>query len=119
MCVTSTVDPSVDRPLDAATELPAGFDPTDPDVMRAAVPHQELLTLRRTAPVSFIEQPEPSRAGFPDHAGYWALSRHADVAAVSKDQANFSTYLNGVIIRFAPDHGPRGRRADPLPAHQP
>jgi cholest-4-en-3-one 26-monooxygenase len=97
--VTSTVDPSVE----AAAELPAGFDPTDPDVMQEAVPHQELLTLRRTAPVFFVEQPEPSRAGFPDHAGYWALSRHADVAAVSKDQANFSAYLNGVIIRFAPD----------------
>jgi cholest-4-en-3-one 26-monooxygenase len=95
MCVTSTVDQSV--------ELPAGFDPTDPDVMQSAVPHPELLTLRRTAPVTFIEQPEPSRAGFPDHAGYWALTRHADVAAVSKDQANYSTYLNGVIIRFNPE----------------
>ena len=56
ICVTSTVDQPV--------ELPAGFDPTDPDVMQAAVPHQELLTLRRTAPVSFIEQPPdvPRRA---------------------------------------------------------
>ena len=84
-------------------ELPTGFDPTDPDVMQAGVPHQELLTLRRTAPVSFIEQPEPSRAGFPDHTGYWALSKHADVAAVSKDSTNFSAFQDGVIIRFAPD----------------
>jgi cholest-4-en-3-one 26-monooxygenase len=93
--VTSTVDQSV--------ELPAGFDPTDPDVMQAGVPHQELLTLRRTAPVSFIEQPEPSRAGFPDHKGYWALSKHADVAAVSKDSTNFSAFQDGVIIRFNPE----------------
>jgi cholest-4-en-3-one 26-monooxygenase len=80
-----------------------GFDPTDPDVMQEAVPHQQLLQLRRTAPVSFIEQDPGARAGFPEHTGYWALSKHAEVAAVSKDQANFSTFLDGVIIRFGPD----------------
>jgi cholest-4-en-3-one 26-monooxygenase len=81
----------------------AGFDPTDPDVMRTRMPHEELLTLRRTAPVTFIEQSPEARAGFPAHRGYWAVSKHADVAAISKDQANFSTNLDGVIIRFAPD----------------
>ena len=88
-----------------ATEvaLPVGFDPTDPDVMRERVPHDELLTLRRTAPVFFVEQEESARAGFPDHTGYWAVSKHEDVAAVSKDQTNFSTKENGVIIRFGPD----------------
>ena len=85
------------------TALPVAFDPTDPDVMRERVPHEELLALRKTAPVSWVEQDEAARAGFPDHTGYWALSKHADVAAVSKDQANFSTRENGVIIRFAPE----------------
>jgi cholest-4-en-3-one 26-monooxygenase len=80
-----------------------GFDPTDPDLMQAGVPHQELLTLRRTAPVSFIEQEPHARAGFPEHTGYWALSKHADVAAVSKDSTNFSAFQDGVIIRFGPD----------------
>ncbi|MCR6031058.1 cytochrome P450 [Nocardioides sp. zg-579] len=79
------------------------FDPTDPDVMAERLPHEELLALRRTSPVSWIAQDEAARAGFPDHEGYWALSRHADVAAVSKDQVNFSTRENGVIIRFAPE----------------
>jgi cholest-4-en-3-one 26-monooxygenase len=79
------------------------FDPTDPDVMQERVPHEELLTLRRTAPVSFVEQAPEARAGFPEHRGYWAVSKHADVAAISKDQANFSTNLDGVIIRFGPD----------------
>ena len=91
--MTSTAPPSV--------ELPAGFDPTDPDVMRERVPHQELLTLRRTAPVSFIEQAEHARAGYPDHTGYWALTKHADVAAVSKDQANFSP-IPSVIVAGCP-----------------
>jgi cholest-4-en-3-one 26-monooxygenase len=80
----------------------AGFDPTDPDLMLAGVPHEQLLAMRRTAPVSWVEQDEAARAGFPDTTGYWALSKHADVAAVSKDQANFSTNANGVIIRFGP-----------------
>ena len=71
--------------------------------MRERVPHEELLTLRRTAPVSFVEQAPEARAGFPEHRGYWAVSKHADVAAISKDQANFSTNLDGVIIRFGPD----------------
>ncbi|MFC5731416.1 MULTISPECIES: cytochrome P450 [Nocardioides] len=88
--------------VDADVEL-AGFDPTDPDLLRERMPHEELLALRRTAPVTWIEQPDPSaRAGFLD-TGFWALSKHAEVAAVSKNQADFSTYENGVIIRFAPD----------------
>ena len=92
--------------MTTAAEAPGSataFDPTDPDVMRERVPHEELLALRRTAPVSFVEQTETARAGFPDHRGYWAVSKHADVAAISKDQANFSTNLDGVIIRFGPD----------------
>jgi cholest-4-en-3-one 26-monooxygenase len=87
----------------AAEATGTGFDPTDPDVMRERVPHEELLTLRRTAPVSFVEQTPEARAGFPEHRGYWAVSKHADVAAISKDQANFSTNLDGVIIRFGPE----------------
>ena len=83
--------------------LPVGFDPTDPDILVERLPHDELLALRRTAPVSFVTQDEAARAGFPDHEGYWALSRHADVAAVSKDQTNFSTRENGVIIRYSPE----------------
>lgn len=81
----------------------APFDPTDPDVMAERVPHEEMRALRRTSPVSFVEQDEVARAGFPDHRGYWAISRHADVAAVSKNQTDFSTAANGVIMRFAPD----------------
>ena len=86
-----------------STEIPAGFDPTDPDINVERLPHDELLALRRTAPVHFVEQVEAARAGFPDHRGYWAVTRHADVAAVSKNQTDFSTRENGVIIRFAPE----------------
>ncbi len=89
--------------MTTATEIPVGFDPTDPDINVEGLPHKELLALRRTAPVHFVEQAAAARAGFPDHTGFWALSRHSDVAAVSKNQTDFSTRENGVIIRFAPE----------------
>lgn len=89
----------------------APFDPTDPDLMAERVPHEELLALRRTAPVSFVRQGVEARGGFPDHEGFWALSRHADVAAVSKNQADFSTRETGVIMRFAPEMTKEEREA--------
>jgi cholest-4-en-3-one 26-monooxygenase len=35
--------------------------------------------------------------------GYWAVSRHADVGAVSKNSDDFSSAENTAIIRFAPE----------------
>lgn len=86
----------------SAPTLPEGFDPTDPEIYERRVPHEEFLALRETAPLFWVEQTEAARAGFED-TGYWAVSRHADVAAVSKDNKSFSTHENGAIIRFAPD----------------
>ena len=82
--------------------LPAGYDFTDPDVNHVSVPHDEFKALRQHSPVHWVEQPEPIRSGFAPEAGtgYWALSRHADVLAVSKDSKNFGTAENGAIIRF-------------------
>lgn len=86
----------------AQPTLPVGFDPTDPILNEAGIPHQEFLELRKTAPVHWIEQAPEARAGFLD-TGFWAISRHADIAAISKNSADFSANENGVIIRFAPD----------------
>ncbi len=83
--------------------VPTGFDPTDPDIYLERVPHEEFLALRRTAPVFWIEQPEEARAGQHGGTGYWVVSKHADVSAVSKNSTDFSTHENGAIIRFAPD----------------
>jgi cholest-4-en-3-one 26-monooxygenase len=79
---------------------PAGFDLTDPDVNLAAVPHEEFAALRHTAPVCWIEQPPQARAGMAGGTGYWAVTRHADVAEVSKRSDVFSSWENGVIIRL-------------------
>lgn len=81
--------------------LPDGFDFTDPGVLQTRVPHEELLELRRNAPVFWVDQVPDAHAGLP--RGYWAVSRHEDVLAISKDNAHFSTFENGVIIRFAAD----------------
>jgi cholest-4-en-3-one 26-monooxygenase len=83
-----------------STSAPAGIDLTDPDVNLAAVPHAEFAALRRTAPVSWIEQPPEARAGMEGGTGYWAVTRHVDVAAVSKNSDVFSSRENGVIIRL-------------------
>jgi cholest-4-en-3-one 26-monooxygenase len=86
----------------AQPTLPAGFDPTDPDLCRERVPLQEFLELRRTAPVWWVEQKPEARAGFLD-TGFWAVSKHAGISAISKNSKDFSANENGVIIRFGPD----------------
>ena len=85
-----------------AAVVPEGYDPTDPDVLWERVPHEEFQALRRNAPVFWVEQPQSSRDGMSAESGtgYWAVSKHADVAAVSKDSKNFSAAENGSIIRF-------------------
>jgi cholest-4-en-3-one 26-monooxygenase len=87
----------------SATALPEGFDPTDPDVNKVAVPLAEFAAMRATAPVFWVEQQPEAYAGFENTPGYWALTRHADVAEVSKNSKQWSTHENGAIIRFAPD----------------
>ena len=86
----------------AVDVVPEGFDFTDPSVNERAVPHDEFLALRRKAPVFWVEQPRGSRDGMSEESGtgYWAVSKHADVAAVSKNSKDFSTAENGAIIRF-------------------
>ncbi len=82
--------------------LPSGFDFTDPDVNWAGVPHEEFAAARRTAPIFWVEQPEPARAGMSvdSGTGYWAVTKHADVAEVSKNSKVFSSRENAVIIRY-------------------
>jgi cholest-4-en-3-one 26-monooxygenase len=74
-----------------------GFDLTDPDLYAHRVPQEEFAVLRRAAPVRW--NPQPSDMGFND-AGFWAVTRHRDVVAVSRDAETWSSYENGAIIRF-------------------
>ena len=87
----------------STTAAPAGFDPTDPDIYVEGVPHEQFLAMRQSAPVQWVEQPPEARAGQLGGNGYWVVSKHADVSAISKNSNDFSSQENGAIIRFAPD----------------
>ncbi len=82
--------------------LPPDFDFTDPDVNWSAVPHEHFRALRAKAPVHWIEQRPGTYDGMAadSGSGYWAVSKHAEVSAVSKDSKRFSSAENGAIIRF-------------------
>src|SRR5215470_13778432 len=83
----------------AGPDIPAGFDFTDPDVYASRVPVEEFAELRRAAPVWWVAQRRGS-AGFDDD-GYWAVTRHADILAVSKTPDVYSSSENTALIRFA------------------
>ena len=85
-------------------DIPPGFDFTDPDIHTARVPAEELAELRRAAPVWWVAQPHGS-AGFDDD-GYWAVTRHADVMAVSKMPEVYSSWENTALIRLREGDGP-------------
>ena len=82
--------------------LPEGFDFTDPDLNESSIPHDEFLLLRKTGPLVWIEQAPGTYDGMAEESGsgYWAVTRHADVAAISKNSKDWSTAENGAIIRF-------------------
>jgi cholest-4-en-3-one 26-monooxygenase len=79
----------------AEPKLPPGFDFTDPDLYAVRVPQDEFAELRRTAPVWW----NPQRPGPFDDEGFWAVTRHADIVAVSRDSDTYSTWENTAIIR--------------------
>jgi len=84
------------------TAVLEGFDPTDPDLNEVGIPLREFAELRRTAPVWWVDQKPDASAGFEDD-GFWAITKHADISAVSKNSKDFSSHEDGAIIRFAPD----------------
>jgi cholest-4-en-3-one 26-monooxygenase len=88
----------------AVPDIPPGFDFTDPAIYIARVPAGELAELRRAAPVWWVTQRRGS-AGFDDE-GYWAVTRHADIIAVSKTPDVYSSAENTALIRF-PEGIPR------------
>jgi len=81
----------------AEPQIAPGFDLTDPDLYAHRVPHEEFALLRRAAPVRW--NPQPTDMGFADD-GFWAVTTHRDVVAVSRDSDTWSSYENGAIIRF-------------------
>jgi cholest-4-en-3-one 26-monooxygenase len=74
------------------------LDLTDPEILVNGIPQAAFAELRQTAPVCWVPQVRGS-AGFDDE-GYWAVTKHADVMAVSRDSDTFSSWENSAIVRF-------------------
>lgn len=65
------------------------IDLTDFELWRRGVPHELFSVLRREAPVwRHPETPGTEPLG----GGFWVLTRHADVQAVSRDHAGFRSF---------------------------
>ncbi len=66
------------------------FDLTDADIYQRGFPHEIFTVLRREAPVRWqaFSEDFPGR----HDAGFWVLSRHEDVQAVSREPELFSSY---------------------------
>ncbi len=76
----------------------------DPATFTAGVPHDEFTRLRRSAPVSWVDEAGLVRRG-QDEAlsvstgtGFWAVTRYADVVQASRDPATFSSGAKGAFL---------------------
>src|SRR5262245_58320025 len=67
-------------------------DLTNPDVFVPGVPHDMFRVLRREAPVFWHE-------GDGRDAGFWAITKHADLKHVSRTPELFSSAEKGVMFR--------------------
>lgn len=72
-------------------------DVFDPRVFARGIPHRELRWLRDHEPVS--RQAEHPVGDWPAGPGFWAVTRHAEVTAVLRDPAVFSSWLGATQIR--------------------
>ncbi len=87
-----------------------GIDLTDLDRFADGFPHAMFTQLRREAPVWWQAPTDHT----PDGEGFWAITRHADVVAVVRDPATFSSEsgpgrdgAGGTILEdLAPGVGP-------------
>ncbi len=76
--------------------LPTGYDFTDPDVLVRGLPVREFAELRATAPVWW----NPQQESVFDDGGYWVITRHAEIKAISRDGALWSTNRKGAVMRL-------------------
>jgi cholest-4-en-3-one 26-monooxygenase len=76
----------------------------DPGVYERGVPHEAFAALRRVSPVHWQPEQPPGR-------GYWALTRHQDVLAASRDAETFSSYAGGHMLSDFDDDAIEMQRA--------
>ena len=65
-------------------------DIVDPRWFEDGPPHELFARMRKEAPIRWNK--------LPDGGGFWSLTRHADVSAVSRDTETFSSYKAGIFL---------------------
>ena len=85
-------------PVDARLDL------SDPDLLADHLPLDEFAWLRRNQPIRW--NPQPSMAAYGD-TGFWALTRHADVTAVTRS-LGWSVEANSAFVRRLDESDPTG-----------
>jgi cytochrome P450 len=70
------------------------IDVYDPDNYTNGIPHEAFSWLRENAPIHWHDHPEGH--------GYWVVSKHADVLAVSRDFKTFSAQEGFVMVDDLP-----------------
>ena len=77
------------------------IDLTDRELYRHGFPHEVFTRLREEAPV--WRHPETAGTVETDGGGFWVLSRHADVQAVSRDPALFCSLDGNALPETEPE----------------
>src|SRR6476620_10481027 len=78
--------------MSPATVDLATIDLMDPEWFRDGPPHELFARMRAEAPVRWNEVP-----GY-EAGGFWSVTRHADVSAISRDTATFSSHRAGIFL---------------------
>jgi cholest-4-en-3-one 26-monooxygenase len=71
-------------------------DLMDLDTFEADTPHEMFATLRREDPVHWHAEP--------NGPGFWAITKHADVKAISRNPGLFSSARRGALLRDPEPH---------------
>ncbi len=86
------------------TAVDARLDLTDPDLLADRLPLNEFAWLRRNEPIRW--NPQASEAGYGD-AGFWAITRHDDIAAVTRSPG-WSVETHSAFVRRLDESDPTG-----------
>lgn len=79
-------------PIDDVGDIDlAKVDISDSNLYVDGIPHALFARMRREAPVRWNPMP--------DEPGFWAVVKHQDIAAISRDTETFSSYRGGTMIR--------------------
>ncbi len=87
-----------------STPVDARLDLSDPDLLADHLPLDEFAWLRRNQPIRW--NPQPSVAAYGDE-GFWALTRHADVTAVTRGPG-WSVEASSAFVRRLDESDPTG-----------